>query len=73
MKKIKILSQNGNKKETMMNNMEEHVTECEFQVNKPNGDIDFVTVYDLPINVAKKFVIMKYPNCEISLLETKKK
>ncbi len=37
----------------------------EFQINKPNGDIDFIEVYDLPSHLAEKFVINKYPNCEI--------
>jgi hypothetical protein len=43
------------------------VSEVEFQVNKPNGDIDFITVYDLPESVARKFVERKYPDCKIEL------
>lgn len=37
----------------------------EFQVTKPNGDIDFIEVYDLPYKLAEKFVRNKYPNCKI--------
>lgn len=43
------------------------VCEVEFQVNKPNGDIDFITVYDLPEKLAWRFVKNKYPDCEIEL------
>jgi len=32
-----------------------------FQVDKIGGDKDFVTVYDLPASVAKKFVEKRYP------------
>jgi len=45
----------------------------EYQVNKPNGDTDFIEVYDLPEQVARKFVKNKYPNCEISLFKTRTK
>lgn len=42
-----------------------------FQVNKSNGDIDFISVEDLPVNAAKKFVESKYPNVlSIEFLET---
>lgn len=40
----------------------------EFQVNKPNGDTDFIEVYDLPHWLAEKFVKNKYPDCEILFL-----
>ena len=36
-----------------------------FQVNKPNGDIDYIEVYDLPHHLAEIFVIRKYPDCEV--------
>ena len=42
----------------------------EYQVNLQNGDIDFITVYDLPEQVALKFVKNKYPDCEISLFRS---
>jgi hypothetical protein len=40
--------------------MEDHIISHEFQVNMPNGDIDFITVYDLPYKHAEKFVSDKY-------------
>jgi hypothetical protein len=46
---------------------EEHVCEIEFQVNKPNGDIDFITVYDLPEKLAQRFVTDKYPDSKIEV------
>ena len=42
----------------------------EFQVTKPNGDIDFIAVYDLTFNVARKFAASKYPNCTIEFYQT---
>jgi len=42
----------------------------EYQVDKPNGDIDFVTVYDLPEQVATKWCKQKYPDCKISRYQT---
>jgi hypothetical protein len=49
---------------------QEHINEIDYQVNKPNGDIDFITVYDLPESIAYKFVKNKYPNCEIEFLSS---
>jgi len=46
--------------------MSMELIEVEFQVDKPNGDIDFITVYDLPESVAKGWVINKYPGCHVS-------
>ncbi len=45
----------------------------EYQVSKPNGDIDFVEVADLPEQVALKWINKKYPDCEISLFRTSTK
>ena len=42
----------------------------EFQVNKPNGDILFVKVYDLTPSQARDFLDEKYPDCKISLYKT---
>jgi hypothetical protein len=42
----------------------------EFQVNKPNGDIDFIEVEDLPLNIARKFVENKYPDRKIQFYKT---
>jgi len=42
--------------------------ESEWQINKPNGDIEFVTIEDLPDRLARKFLEKKYPDCEIELL-----
>lgn len=48
---------------------ENYIISFEFQVNKPNGDIDFITVYDLPANLAERFVKNKYPEAEILPLD----
>lgn len=45
----------------------QHITEIEFQVTKQNGDVDFVTIYDLPQKVAFGFARKKYPNCFIQI------
>lgn len=42
----------------------------EFQVNKPNGDIDFIEVADLTFCAANTFVKNKYPDCNIEHLKT---
>ena len=42
-----------------------YIVAHEFQITKPNGDIDFITVYDLPIHLAERFVVNKYPDCTI--------
>lgn len=45
-----------------------HICQYTFQVNKPNGDIDFVTVYDLPQDLSRRFVENKYPGLKIENL-----
>lgn len=52
-----------------IDNSTDCVVKFEFQINKPNGDIDFIEVYDLPFKLAKKFVENKYPNCKIEKYE----
>ena len=47
------------------------VTRDTYQVNFDNGDIDFISVDDLPFNLSLKFVESKYPNNEIEFLERK--
>lgn len=42
----------------------------EFQVDHPNGDISFVTVFDLPKTLCEKFVQSKYPDCKVSFYKT---
>lgn len=46
------------------------IVEQVFQVNLPNGNIDFIHVYDLPIKVAEKFVKNKYQSEEVEFIET---
>lgn len=42
----------------------------EYQVEKPNGDFDWVAVYDLPESVAFKWCKQKYPDCKVSYYKT---
>ena len=47
-----------------MENQENFITRHCYQINNPNGDIDFITVDDLPDHLALKFVKDKYPGIE---------
>lgn len=48
---------------------ENWITKQEFQVNQPNGDIDFVSVYDLPKHLAQKFLEKTYNGLKVEHIE----